>query len=118
MRLKRAVLLAGVSSLFLPTLVLAHHALSVQFDTTQTITLTGAVKSIDWRNPHVRLYLDVKEASNDAIWEVDMGSPNQQFRNGWKIDTFRKGDRVKIDAYPARDGSDVAYGRTVTRLHR
>ena len=58
MKLKRAVLMACAGLLFVPTLMLAHHALGVQFDTTQTITLTGAVKNIDWRNPHVRLFLD------------------------------------------------------------
>jgi hypothetical protein len=115
MKSKRAVLMAGAALLFLPALLPAHHALSVQFDTTQTITLTGAVRKIDWRNPHVRLYLDVRNAGNDAIWEVDMGSPNQQFMNGWKIDTYRRGDRVQVDAYPARDGSMVVYGRKVSR---
>ena len=107
--------MAGVGFLFAPALLLAHHALSAEFDTTQTITLTGAVKNIDWRNPHVRLYLDVRNAGSDAVWEVEMGSPNQQFMSGWKIDTYRRGDRVKVDAYPARDGSMVVYGRKITR---
>ena len=117
MKLKRAVLMACAGLLFVPTLMLAHHALGVQFDTTQTITLTGAVKNIDWRNPHVRLFLDVRNAGSDAIWEVDMGSPNQELMNGWRIDTYRRGDRIKVDAYPARDGSMAVYGRRVSRSH-
>ncbi|HEY2012110.1 MAG TPA: DUF6152 family protein [Bryobacteraceae bacterium] len=118
MRLERCVLMVGVGLLLAPTLVLAHHALKLQFDTNKTITLTGAVKRIDWRNPHVRLYLDVKNVSNNVIWEVEMGSPNLQFINGWKIDTYRNGDRVEIDAYPARDGSNVAFGTRVRALRR
>jgi hypothetical protein len=118
MRPKRAGLIAVVGSLLVPTAVLAHHALETQFDTKRTITLTGAVKKIDWRNPHVRLYVEVKDASNAVTWEVDMGPPNLQITNGWKIDTYRRGDRVRVDAYPARDGSNVVYGTKVTALRR
>jgi hypothetical protein len=118
MRSKPALLIAGLVLLWVPTAALAHHALEAQFNTKDTIVLTGAVKNIDWSNPHVRLYLAVRNESNPVIWEVDMGSPNQQFMAGWKIDTYRHGDLVRIGAYPARNGSNVAYGRNVTRLPR
>jgi len=118
MRSGRAVLIAGMSLLFAPAAALAHHGLATQFDTEKTITLTGAVAKIDWSNPHVRLYLEVKDESNTVTWEVDMGSPNLQLTHGWKIDTYRRGDRVRVDAYPARDGSNVGYGKKVTALQR
>jgi len=110
---KRAVLIAGVSLLCMPTAVLAHHALQAQFDTKQTITLTGVVTRMDWSNPHVRLYIEVKGQSHTVTWELYMGSPNLQMMNGWKIDTYRRGDHVSVDAYPARDGSSVGYARKV-----
>jgi hypothetical protein len=47
-----------------------------------------------------------------------MGPPNLQIINGWKIDTYRPGDRVKVDVYPAKDGSNVGYGKKVTALPR
>ena len=113
MRSKRAVLIAGVGLLLVPGAVLAHHALQAQFDVQRTITLTGAVTGMDWRNPHVRLYLEVKDESKTVNWELYMGSPNQQIMNGWKIDTYRRGDHVSADAYPARDGSSVGFAKTV-----
>lgn len=114
MKPNRAVLIAGVSLLIVPTVVLAHHSLEAQFDTKQTITLTGAIQKIDWSNPHVRLYLEVKGESNAiSNWELYMGSPNQQMMNGWKIDTFKRRDHVMVEAYPARDGSKVGYARKV-----
>ena len=116
MRFKRAVLMVVASLLFLPTLVLAHHALQAQFDMKQTITLTGAVTKIDWSNPHVRLYLEVKGESKTVTWELYMASPNQQIMNGWKIDTYRRGDHVTVDAYPARNGSNVGFARKVTAV--
>ena len=116
MRSRRTLLWAGVSLLFMPAAMLAHHGLAAQFDTGKTITLTGAVTKIDWSNPHVRLYIEVKDESNTVTWEVDMGSPNIQMMNGWKIDTYRRGDLVKVDVYPARNGSHVGYGKKVTAL--
>src|SRR5579864_7674016 len=105
MRSRRAILLAGVSLLLMPIAALAHHALEAQFNTKETISLTGAVKKIDWSNPHVRLYIEVKDESNAVTWEVDMGSPNMQLAAGWRIDTYRRGDVVRVEAYPARNGS-------------
>jgi hypothetical protein len=110
---KRTLLMACVSLLFVPTAVLAHHALQAQFDTKQTISLTGVVTRMDWSNPHVRLYIEVKDESHTVTWELYMGSPNLQMMNGWKIDTYRRGDHVRVDAYPARDGSSVGYAKKV-----
>ncbi len=117
MRSKRAVLIAVVSLLFVPTAVLAHHGLEGQFDSKQTITLTGTVIKLEWSNPHVRLYIEVKNESNPVTWELYMGSPNRQMTNGWKIDTFKRGDYVRVEANPARDGSHVGYARKVTSVY-
>ena len=113
---KRAVLIAGVSLLFVPAAVLAHHGLEGQFDPKQTITLTGTVIKLEWSNPHVRLYIEVKGESSTATWELYMGSPNRQMMNGWKIDTYKRGDHVRVEANPARDGSNVGYARKVTAV--
>jgi hypothetical protein len=113
MRFKRTVLIVVVSLLFVQMALLAHHSLQAQFDMNRTITLTGAVAKIDWSNPHVRLYLEVKGESKTVTWELYMASPNQQIMNGWKIDTYRRGDRVSVDAYPARDGSSVGFAKKV-----
>lgn len=117
MRSKRAVLIASVSLLFVPTAVLAHHGLEGQFDPKQTITLTGTVIKLEWSNPHVRLYIEVKNERNPVTWELYMGSPNRQMMNGWKIDTFKRGDYVRVEANPARDGSNVGYARKVTAVY-
>lgn len=113
MRSRSALLIAGVILLLVPTAVLAHHALQTQFDINRTITLKGVVEKMDWSNPHVRLYLQVKDESKKRTWELYLGSPNQQILNGWKIDTYRRGDHVVVDAYPARDGSRVGFATKV-----
>jgi Family of unknown function (DUF6152) len=113
MRSAQAVLIAGMSLLLVPMIALAHHALQAQFDMNQTITLKGTVTKMDWSNPHVRLYLEVKDQSKTVNWELYLGSPNQQMLNGWKIDTYKRGDHVSVDAYPARDGSSVGFARKI-----
>ncbi|HEY3824151.1 MAG TPA: DUF6152 family protein [Bryobacteraceae bacterium] len=115
---KQAVLLIGcVSLLFAPKVVFAHHALQAQFDTQQTITLTGTVAKMDWSNPHVRIYVELKDKSMPVIWELYMGSPNLQMMNGMKIDTYRHGDHVRVEAYPARDGSPVGYATKIRTVY-
>lgn len=110
---RRRVLNIMVGLISVQAIVLAHHSLQRQFDVNRTITLHGEVKKIDWSNPHVRLYLQVKAESKTKTWELYMASPNQQMMNGWKIDTYRPGDHVSIDVYPARDGSNVGYAQKV-----
>jgi len=98
---------------------LAHHGLQAQFDTKRIIAVTATVTKIDWSNPHARLYLAVV-GENNAIdnWELYMGSPNAQILNGWKIDTYRRGDRVSVNIFPAKDGSRVGFATKVGRTAR
>ncbi|HTW65625.1 MAG TPA: DUF6152 family protein [Bryobacteraceae bacterium] len=116
MRFKRSVLIVVVSLLFVQTALWAHHSLRTQFDMNRTITLTGRVAKMNWSNPHVRLYIEVKGVSKTVTWELYMASPNLQIMNGWKIDTYRRGDHVSVDVYPARDGSRVGFAKKVTPI--
>jgi hypothetical protein len=107
-------LIAGISLLLAAVPVLAHHALAAKFDTRQTIMLKGTVSKITWDNPHVHLYLQATEKGAPQMdWEFEMGSPNLLILNGWKLDTFRRGDHVLVTAYPARDGSMFGYATKV-----
>lgn len=100
--------------------MLAHHALAAKYDTRQVIMLDGTVTKVDWSNPHARLYLDIKgPAGMIQMWDFEMASPNLLLINGWKIDSFRKGDHVLISAHPSRDGSYNGFATkvTLTGLH-
>ena len=118
MRSKRAILIAALCLLSMPAAMFGHHGLNKQFDMKKTITLVGELTRIDWSNPHVRLFMDVKDDRNAGTWEVDMGSPNLQMLNGWKIDTYRPGAQLKVEIHPARDESRLGYGKKVTALRK
>jgi hypothetical protein len=108
--------LAGASCLLAALPVLAHHSLAAKYDTEQVIMLDGTVTKVDWSNPHARLFLDIKgPAGAIQMWDFEMASPNLLMINGWKIDSFRRGDHVVVSGYPSRDGSHNAYATKVAR---
>ena len=114
----KVLLVTGFALLLAAAPALAHHALAAVYDTRQSIMLKGTVTKIVWNNPHVHLYLQAADKAADkaaanASWDFEMGSPNLLMLNGWKIDTFRQGDRVLVTAYPARDGSRIGYASKV-----
>jgi hypothetical protein len=104
------MLVAGLGFLLAAAPALAHHPLAAKYDTRQSVVLKGTVTKITWDNPHVHLYLQAP----DAPWEFEMGSPNLLIQNGWKLNSFRRGDHVVVTAYPARDGSKVGYASKVS----
>jgi hypothetical protein len=108
------MLVVGMGLLLAAMPVLAHHSLAAKYDTRQSILLKGTVTKIAWDNPHVHLFLQAADKSqSDMSWEFEMGSPNLLILNGWKLDTFRRGDHVLVTAYPARDGTMFGYATKV-----
>ena len=107
------VLLALVL-LFATLPVFAHHSFAAEYDVKQPVTLKGVVTKVEWLNPHIYLYVDVKDASGNTVnWSVEGGPPNSLYRLGWRKDTLKPGDAVTIDAYRAKDGTSTANARNV-----
>ena len=102
-------LLLGVSP------VLAHHAFAGQFDVNKPITLMGTVTKIEWMNPHIYFYIDVKDNDGKvANWMIEGGSPNGLMRAGWTRNSLKPGMEVNVEGYLAKDGSKIANMTTVT----
>lgn len=107
------VLLALVL-LFSAVPVFAHHSFAAEYDVKQPVTLKGVVTKVEWLNPHIYLYVDVKDASGNTVnWSVEGGPPNSLYRLGWRKDTLKPGDGVTIDAFRAKDGTSTANARNV-----
>ena len=64
--------------------MLAHHAISAEFDTTKPIKFEGTVKSVDWMNPHIYVNIEAKENGKTTVYSVEGGPPNALFRQGWR----------------------------------
>jgi hypothetical protein len=97
------------------TPVLAHHSFSAEFDGTKPIQLKGVVTSIEWANPHVYFYIDVKTADGKVEnWGCETAGPGGLLRRGWKRDSLKVGDNVTVNGYRAKDGSRLADARHIT----
>lgn len=93
----------------------AHHSFAAEYDSKKPVTLKGIVTKVDWMNPHVYFYLDVKdEAGNITNWGFEMGPPNGLQRSGWTRNTMKIGDEVIVEGTLAKDGSNQANARSVT----
>ena len=82
----------------------AHHS-HAMFDMTKEMAVTGTVTTFSYRNPHVFLYLDVKDASGEVVkWAVEMSNIDNMQRRGIFAATFKPGDVVTVKVNPLKDG--------------
>ena len=116
MRFKYFVL--GVTSfglLLATTPVLAHHSFAAEYDSNQTLTLTGVITKVAWTNPHVYVHLDVKEGTGKVTsYALEGYPPNTLKRTGLPREILKIGDTITITAYRAKDGSNTGAGREIT----
>ena len=111
----RWIPLAAVLVLLQAAAAYAHHSFAAEYDAKKPATLSGVVTKVEWTNPHVHFFIDVKDASGTTTaWEFTMGAVNGLFRRGWAKNMLKPGDMVTVDGYLARDGSHLANARLVT----
>jgi Family of unknown function (DUF6152) len=93
----------------------AHHSFPAQYDADKPVTLTGTVTNVEWMNPHILFYIDVKDEKTGEVvnWTLEMGSPNSLLRLGWTRNSLKAGDVVTVEGSLARDGSPLANARSV-----
>ena len=115
MTARRAVLVVGAGLLLAAMPVFAHHSFKAEYDDNHPITLNGTVTKVTWKNPHVQLYLAVKdEAGKVTNWELELDSPNMLMSQGWKVDSLKPGDHVTANGFPAKNGANIANARKIT----
>jgi len=84
----------------------AHHSFAAEFDQDKPISITGVVTKVDWINPHVYVYLDVKDQSGNIVnWSFESLPPGWFHRMGLQKAMFVMGDTITISGYGSKDGS-------------
>jgi hypothetical protein len=107
--MKRSVFLVCLSALavVLSSPAIAHHG-GAAFDQTTTIMLRGTMTELQFNNPHVLLFFDVKDDKGATEnWSGWLTAPNKLARAGWTKRTLNPGDQITIEGRPHKAGSKV-----------
>lgn len=114
MRTKLVCLTAGLL-LAAAAPMLAHHAFSAEYDRTKPVKVTGTVSKVEWLNPHVWFYVDVKDdTGKTTTWGFSGGPPGMLQRSGITKNALKIGDVVTVEGFRAKDNSTNGSGGSVT----
>jgi len=89
--------------------LLAHHGRGATYDMKKRVTLKGAVSRIDWRNPHVVIYMDVKDDGGKVVtWGFENAGVSQLAQAGYNRNTLKIGQEITAIVNPAANGGPTA----------
>jgi hypothetical protein len=92
-----------------------HHSEAAEYDSTKPVKITGTIKKVEWENPHVWFYVDVKDEDGKiTTWGFSGAPPGALMRRGVTKEVLKIGAVVNVEGSRARDGSNNASGRRVT----
>ena len=107
----------GITAAFmiLPLTAGAHHGVSGQFDTSQTIEVAGQITRISMVNPHSYVYFDVVDAAGDVVnMRCELLSGSTLRRNGWTEEMFVIGSAISITGSPDHDDPTTCHMDRIT----
>jgi len=105
MRFGASCVLAGLLLAAVP--LMAHHEILAKFDDKKPLTLSGIVTLVDWRNPHVHVFMNVQDSKNETLnWAIELESPIDLQQNGWRRDTLQPGDAITVKGMPPGTAAD------------
>ena len=108
-------LVVGFSLTMVGQPILAHHSESAEYDQSKPVKVTGTISKVEWQNPHVWFYVDVKDESGKiTTWGFSNSPPGSLMRRGITKAALKLGAVVNVEGSRARDGSNNASGRRVT----
>jgi hypothetical protein len=102
-----------VTLLLAAAAVTAHHEILAKFDDSKPLTLSGVVTLVDWRNPHVHVFVNVRDGSQTVNWAIELESPIDLQQGGWNRESVKPGDPVTVQGIAARDGSRQVWARSL-----
>jgi hypothetical protein len=94
----------------------AHHSAPVFYKVDERATVSGTVTEFRFSNPHAILKFEVVAQNGEKQeWTAETTSPSILRRRGWSQDSFKPGEKVKLEGMPSLDGT---YLMRITRAWR
>jgi hypothetical protein len=111
-----ALIVAALCNVGLVATALGHHSYAATYDAKQPVTVEGVITKMAWRNPHAFLYVDAKDGTGATVnWALELSPVSMLIRYKLKPDMLKVGDRIKVHAFRAKDGTKhLAAGHKVT----
>jgi len=110
--------ICGVFALLVTSTALwAHHSPSAIFDMKHPASLKGTVSKVDWVNPHIVLYMDLKvEDGKTEAWKFESNPPKWFSQVGVNRADFAAavGKEVTVLCVKAVDGTKYGYLLEIT----
>ena len=95
--------------------VAAHHSFAATFDASKAIRVTGTLAKVEWTNPHIYFYVDVKDEKGTVVrWACESAAPGALSRRGFKRSLLKLGETLVVDGYQAKNGANLMDARRVT----
>jgi hypothetical protein len=115
MRTILATFAAGLALLVSAVPALAHHAFAAEYDKDKPVKVKGVVTKVEWTNPHIWFFVDVKDENGKVTnWGFSGGPPGMLQRRGITKEVLKPGDMVVVEGFQAKDASNNASGNSVT----
>ena len=84
----------------------AHHSAPVFYKVEERVTVSGTVTEFRFTNPHAILKFEVVGPDGGKQeWTAETTSPSILRRRGWSQESFKPGQKVKLEGMPSQDGS-------------
>jgi Family of unknown function (DUF6152) len=97
------------------TPLIAHHSFAAEYDASKPIDVTGTLTRVEWSNPHIWFYLEVKDEKGIVTnWGFSAAPPGVLMRRGIPKEVLKIGAVIHVQGFRAKDGSNNASGGTIT----
>jgi hypothetical protein len=111
----------ALAGLGLAAPVSAHHGAAL-YEPEKTVSITGSVTEFQFVNPHVLVYVNVKDKDGKEVkWGGELTSPNRLARMGgpvkWHKDILKPGDKITMTGRPARNGAPAMVITQIVDAH-
>jgi len=112
----RRFLLVIPLSFMQANVALAHHAFAADYEAGKNGTIEGTITEVMYKNPHARYYLEIDNDDGSVeTWDLQTMNLMMLSRVGWKKDTLKVGDRIKVDGILGRNNTKRMSINIVTR---